>query len=288
VARLFERVTIAGVGLIGGSLALAAREAGLVGEVVGLARRPETLAEALRRGLVDRASSDPAEAAQGADLLLLAVPVRAIASVGRQCLPSLAPGAVVSDAGSVKGAVVRELDALVSPAGRRFVGAHPIAGTEEQGPGAADATLFRGRLCILTPSAQTDVAAADRVQALWEGVGMRVERMSPEQHDDVLAAVSHLPHVLAFALMNALATANIDFARYGGGSLRDATRVASSSVEMWRDILLVNGAAVEQALARFTGEVERLRDAIRQGDEAGVTELLTRASRLRRGWGGRA
>jgi len=194
----------------------------------------------------------------------------------------------VSDAGSVKGAVVRELDALVSPAGRRFVGAHPIAGTEEQGPGAADAALFRGQLCILTPSARTDAAAADGVQALWEGVGMRVERMSPEQHDAILAAVSHLPHVVAFALMNALAAVHIDFARYSGGSLRDATRVASSSVEMWRDILLDNGAAVEQALAGFVGEVEHLRDAIRHGDETRLTELLSRASTLRRGWGGRA
>lgn len=286
MARLFERVTVAGIGLIGGSLALAARQAGLVGEVVGLARRSETLAEALRLGLVDRASSDPAEAARGADLLVLAVPVRALVPVARQCLASLAPAAVVTDVGSVKAPVVRELEALVSE-DRHFVGAHPIAGTEEQGPAAADAALFRDQLCILTPSEHTDAASADRVQALWQGVGMRVERMSPERHDALLAAVSHLPHVVAFALVNALAAAGVDFARYGGGSLRDATRVAASSVEMWRDILLVNAAAVDAALESFRGEVDRLREVIRRGDEAGLTELLSRASTLRRGWIGR-
>ncbi|MBI4516904.1 MAG: prephenate dehydrogenase/arogenate dehydrogenase family protein [Deltaproteobacteria bacterium] len=283
MAHLFERVTIAGPGLIGGSLALAARAAGLVGEVVGLARSAETLAEARRRGIVDRASSDPLDAARGANLLVLAVPVRAIATVARQCLPVLAPGCVVTDAGSVKAPIVRELEALMPP-GQPFVGAHPIAGTEEQGPAAADPDLFRHQLCIITPSAQTDAAAAGRIQALWEGVGMRVERMSPERHDDILAAVSHLPHVIAFALVNAVVAAGGDLPRYRGGSLRDATRVASSSVEMWRDILLTNAAAVDAALARFSAELERLRGALRRGDEAELVRLLVRASAERRGW----
>lgn len=283
MARAFERVAIAGVGLIGGSLALAARAAGLVGEIVGLARSPETLAEAKRRGIADRVTADPAEAARDADLLVLAVPVRAIAALARQCVTTLPPGALITDAGSVKVLVVRDLDAIAAPT-HHFVGAHPIAGTEAQGPGAADANLFRDQLCIITPSARTDAAAADRIQALWEGVGMRVERMSPERHDEILAAVSHLPHVLAFALVNAARAAGIDFARYSGGSFRDATRVAASSVEMWRDILLANGAAVEALLARFSGEVERLRAAIRQGDEAELVALLSRAAATRRAW----
>ncbi len=281
--RLFERVAIAGVGLIGGSLALAARRAGLFGEVVGLARRAETLAEAQRRGLVDRATSNPADAARGADLLVLAVPVRAIAGVARECVPALAAGAVITDAGSVKGMVVRELEA-VAATGQHVVGAHPIAGTEDTGPAAATADLFRDQLCILTPTARTNATAANRIQALWEGVGMRVTRMTPERHDEVLAAVSHLPHVIAFALMNAIAAAGGDLPHYSGGSLRDATRVAASSVDMWRDILLANREALDRALTGFTAEVDRVRDAIRRGDEAALTELLARARSARRGW----
>ncbi|HUI26647.1 MAG TPA: prephenate dehydrogenase/arogenate dehydrogenase family protein, partial [Candidatus Kryptonia bacterium] len=259
---------------------------GLFGEVTGLSRRAETLAEARRRGIIDRASHDPIEAARGADLLVLAVPVRSIVGVGRRCLPVLAARAIVTDAGSVKAEIVRELDTLVPP-GKCFVGAHPIAGTEEQGPAAADANLFRDRLCIVTPSPLTDAGAADRVQDLWEAVGMRVERMSPDRHDHVLAAVSHLPHAIAFALVNALAAAGGELPRYGGGSLRDATRVAASSVEMWRDILLTNAAAVDAALAGFGAELQRLRDAIRRGDEAELVRLLTQASTQRRAWGGR-
>jgi prephenate dehydrogenase len=284
VARRFERAAIAGVGLIGGSLALAARDAGLMTEIVGLSRRPETLAEARRRGIIDRASTDPAEAAQGADLLVLAVPVRAMAAVARQCLPVLAPEAIVTDVGSVKLSVVRELDALI-PSGR-FVGAHPIAGTEEQGPAAADSTLFRDKPCIITPTARTDVHAADRIAEMWQAVGMRVERMAPERHDEILAAVSHLPHMVAFAMVNTVAARGIDAPRYAGGSLKDATRVAASSVEMWRDILLANAPALEAALAGFTGELDRLRTAVRDGNEAELVRLLTHARSLRRSWSG--
>jgi prephenate dehydrogenase len=246
----------------------------------------ETLAEAKRRGIVDRATSDPVEAARDADLLVLAVPVRAISAVASQCVPALAPGAVVTDVGSVKAPMVRELDPLMLP-GQHFVGAHPIAGTEEQGPAAADAELFQDQLCILTPSAHTDPGATDRIAALWEGVGMRVERMTPERHDEILAAVSHLPHVAAFALMHAVAFLGTDLSHYSGGSLRDTTRVAASSVEMWRDILLANADAVEAVLSRFTGEVERLREAIRRGDEIELTRLITEARALRHGWGSR-
>ena len=287
MARRFERVTIAGVGLIGGSLALAAKASGVFGEVTGLSRREETLAEARRRGIIDRGSCDPLEAARGADLLVLALPVRSIVGIGRRCLPVLAPGAIVTDAGSVKAEIVRELDSLVPP-GKCFVGAHPIAGTEEHGPAAADTKLFRDQLCIVTPSVLTKAAAADQVQALWEAVGMRVERMSPERHDQVLAAVSHLPHIIAFALVNAVVAGGAELPRYGGGSLRDATRVAASSVDMWRDILLTNTAAIDAALAKFGDELQRLRDAIRRGDESELVQRLAQASAQRRTWGGKS
>jgi len=275
---LFRKATIAGLGLIGGSLALAARRAGLFGEVVGLTRSRETLDEALRLGIVDRGSLDPAEASRDADLLLLAVPVRSIVSQARQCLPFLAAGAVMTDAGSVKAPIVRELSDV--PA---FVGGHPIAGSEKSGPQAADPELFQDHLCILTPGEATAGAATDRIQALWEAVGMRVERMSPERHDEIVAAVSHLPNAMGFALVNAVLDSGIDL-RYGAGSLADATRVAASSVEMWRDILLANVESVEAMLGRFSEEIERLRVMLRQGNEDQVTEFLTRAAEARRQW----
>jgi prephenate dehydrogenase len=275
---LFRKATIAGLGLIGGSLALAARRAGLFGEVVGLTRSRETLDEALRLGMVDRGSLDPAEASRDADLLLLAVPVRSIVSQARQCLPFLAAGAVITDAGSVKAPIMRELSDV--PA---FVGGHPIAGSEKSGPQAADSELFQDHLCILTPGEATAGAATDRIQALWEAVGMRVERMSPERHDEIVAAVSHLPNAVGFALVNAVLDSGIDL-RYGAGSLHGATRVAASSVEMWQDILLANAELVDAALGRLGAQIESLRAAVRRGDQDAIAEFLTRAARARRQW----
>ncbi|HVM98090.1 MAG TPA: prephenate dehydrogenase/arogenate dehydrogenase family protein, partial [Candidatus Acidoferrales bacterium] len=226
--RLFERVTIAGVGLIGGSLALAARAAGLIDEVVGLGRGAANLETARRRGIVDRYSHDPLEAARDADLLLLAVPVGAAASVVQTCAPALRAGAVVSDVGSVKASVVRDVEAAL-PAGLAFVGAHPIAGTEASGAAAADAALFRGSRCIITPAARSTPAATAKIHALWEGVGMAVESMPAERHDAILAWVSHLPHVLAFSFVDALIAVDRGYASYGGPSFRSLTRVAASS-----------------------------------------------------------
>lgn len=282
MSRSFERLVVAGVGLIGGSLALAARRAGLVGEVVGLGRSRENLEVALARGLVDRVSQDAAEAARGADLVLLAVPVAAMAGVARAMAPALAPGAIVTDAGSVKARVVREVTAAL-PAGVPFVGAHPIAGTEDSGAAAAREDLFRGARCLLTPTAATDPAALERVEALWRGVGARVERMDPERHDEILAWVSHLPHLLAFSLMGAAPAA----ARpYAGSSFRDATRVAASPVDMWRDIALYNAAALAAALDGFLEELGKLGDAVRRGDTEALVALLGAARAARRGLDG--
>jgi prephenate dehydrogenase len=186
------------------------------------------------------------------------------------------------DVGSVKAPVVRALEEIAS--GRPVVGTHPVAGNERSGPEAAEPDLFRGALCVLTPTERTPVAAADRVQALWEGVGMRVERLAPERHDAIYAAVSHLPHAVAFSLVNTLAEAGVDVARYGAGSFKSATRVAGSSVEMCRDFLLANAGEVDVALARFTGELERLRSALRRADEEELTALLARARDLWRRW----
>jgi len=286
VPRLFERVTVAGVGLIGGSLALAARAAGLIGEVVGLGRGAANLQTAQRRGIIDRYSHDPLDAARDADLLLLAVPVRAGAAAARACAPALRAGAVVSDVGSVKATVLRDVEAVL-PAGLSFVGAHPIAGTEAAGAAAADAELFRGRRCILTPGARATAPALAKIRALWEGVGMQVEEMDAARHDQILAWVSHLPHALAFSAVNALLSADAGLQRYAGPSFRDLTRVAASSTEMWCDIFLANAAQVDDVIARFVATLEGLRHAIASGDAVQIREQLARAQAARQGWNAR-
>ena len=281
--RIFERVTIAGVGLIGGSLALAARAAGLFGAVTGLGRSAANLRTAQQRGIIDRYSHDPLDAARDADLLLLAVPVRAMAALAHACAPALRPGAVVSDVGSVKASVVREVEATL-PAGVSFVGAHPIAGTEESGAAAARADLFQGSRCIITPGHTSDAAARAKLRALWEGVGMQVSEMDAARHDEILAWVSHLPHALAFSAVNALLDVDGAVAEFAGPSFRDLTRVAASSVEMWRDILVANADQVDAAIAHFIAVLEQLRTAIARRDEAQVSALLARAHAARRQW----
>jgi prephenate dehydrogenase len=277
---LFERAAIAGVGLIGGSLALAARAAGLIGEVVGLGRSEANLATALRRGIVDRVARDGAGLGR-VDLLVLAVPVRSTASVAAALLPHLAPGTVVTDVGSVKGEVVDSMEALL-PADRPFVGAHPIAGSERAGAAAADAELFVGSRCVLTPTPRTDAAALARVRALWSGVGARVDEMTPAAHDRALAWTSHVVHALAYALVGAIEHTDPALFGLAGPSLRAATRVAGSPAELWRDIFLANAGAVSAALAQLGGELERLRAAIDAGDAAGLEALLAAAVAAKR------
>lgn len=281
--RLFERVTIAGVGLIGGSLALAAREAGLIGAVTGLGRSVANLRTAQQRGIIDRYSHDPLAAARDADLLLLAVPVRTMAAVAQACAPALRVGAVVSDVGSVKLSIIRDVEAAL-PAGVSFVGAHPIAGTEESGAAAARADLFRGSRCIITPGRTSDPSALAKLRALWEGVGMRVSEMDAARHDAILAWVSHLPHAIAFSAVNALLDVDGTVAEFAGPSCRDLTRVAASSVAMWRDIFVANAAQIDVAIARFIGALEELRAAVAQRDETRLNALLERAQRARRQW----
>lgn len=284
MTRLFERAVVAGVGLIGGSFALAAKRAGLFAEIVGLGRSRENLDLALERGLVDRVSQDPAEAAHGADFALLAVPVASLAAVARSIGGHLAAGAVVSDAGSAKARVVREVAAAL-PAGLRFVGAHPIAGTEDSGAAAAREDLFRGARCIVTPVADSDADAVAKVEQLWRGVGAEVERMSPERHDEVLAWVSHVPHMLAFALMDA---SPAEVREYAGPSFRGITRVAASPVEMWRDIVLYNGDAIGAGLDVVLAKLAELRAAIRRGDAETVARIFRSARAARRRMGGEA
>lgn len=272
---LFERAAIVGVGLIGGSLALAARAAGLIGETVGVGRSEANLATALERGIVDRTTRDLA-AIGPVDLVVLAVPVRSTATTAAALLPHLPVGVVLSDVGSVKGEVVEAMEHLL-PVDRPFVGAHPIAGNERAGAAAADAELFRGARCILTPTPRTEVVALRRVAALWEGVGARLEEMSPAAHDRAFAWTSHLVHVLAYALVRAIEHGDPGLLHAGGPSLRDATRIAASPAELWRDIFLANAEAVLAAIDGFGTELAALRQAIAAGDAAALEALVAAA-----------
>jgi prephenate dehydrogenase len=274
VARLFDRAAVVGVGLIGGSLALAARRAGLIGEVVGLGRGEANLKTALERGLVDRVTTDPS-ALGPVDLVVLAVPVLSTPAVAESLVPHLAPGTVVTDVGSVKGWIVDRLDALL-PADRPFVGAHPIAGGERSGAAVAEEDLFEGAPCVITPTERTDRAALERVAALWAGVGARVERMSAAEHDRALGWTSHLVHALAYTLAAGIDGSGSRSFDLAGPSLREATRVAASSPELWRDIFLGNAAAVDESIRRFGADLEALRSAIAAGDGAEIARLLGR------------
>jgi prephenate dehydrogenase len=279
MAQLFNRLAIAGVGLIGGSLGLAARERGLVREVIGFGRTEANLKIALERGILTSYTFDPAEAARGSDLLLLAVPVEATGPVAQQFIPFLPAGCIITDAGSVKAPVVNVMESLLPPA-MSFVGAHPIAGTENSGAAAAFSTLFEQRLCVLTPTARTNPDALARIRVLWEGVGMRVEEMDMYVHDQVLARVSHLPHIVAFSVMNAMREAHfsgVDPLAYAGSAFADLTRVAASPVEMWRDICQSNRDALLAALTEFEAALAQMKAAIATGDKRALAQAMDQA-----------
>ncbi len=278
----FKQVAIIGVGLIGGSLGMILRRKGLADHVVGVGRRVENLKTAVVMGAIDRYVADPQEGVRGADLVVLATPVDTYERHLREWAHCLTPGAIVSDVGSVKGTLVERSEAVM-PAGVYFVGAHPIAGKEKTGVAAGSDQLFKGARCILTPTKRTDAAALERVKQLWAEAGSVVLTMDPYLHDQILGAVSHLPHVAAFALMNALAELRdqqvpaLDLAGHSGGGLRDTTRIAASSPEMWRDIFLWNRDNVVSYIDRYGRALEELKQLIKAGDAAGIEKLLERA-----------
>jgi prephenate dehydrogenase len=278
----FKQVVIIGVGLIGGSLGMNIRRQGLADQVVGVGRRIENLKTAVALGAIDRYVADPQEAVRGADLVILATPVDTYERHLQEWGHCLSTGAIVSDVGSVKGTLVERSEAAM-PSGVHFVGAHPIAGKEKTGVAAGSDQLFRGARCILTPTKRTDPTALDRVRQVWEETGSIVLTMDPHVHDQILGAVSHLPHVAAFALINALAdlrdqqVPSLDLAGHSGGGLRDTTRIAASSPEMWRDIFLWNRDNVVSYIDRYTRALEELKQLIKAGDAAGIEKLLERA-----------
>ncbi len=284
---LFARLAIVGVGLIGGSLAAAARAAGLVGEVVGLGRSEANLRVARERGLIDRVAREPA-AVGAVDAIVLAVPVGACRQVAEALRPHVPAGTLLTDVGSVKASVVRALEEAWAGVGP-VVGAHPIAGSEESGAGAARVDLFRDHRCIITRTPTTDRSAIERVRALWEGVGMQVEEMAPDDHDAILARVSHAPHLVAYALMAAAGGAHVagrSALDYAGSGLRDTTRIAASRPEVWRDIALANTPAVRAALAEFRAALDTLEGLVAAGDGPRLESALASARALRQRLGG--
>jgi prephenate dehydrogenase len=281
---LFARLGIAGVGLIGGSLGGAVRAAGLANEVVGFGRSEENLRVARERGLIDRAVHAPAALAD-ADCIVLAVPVGTCAALADALRPHARPGALLTDVGSVKAGLVAELEARWQGVGP-VVGGHPIAGSEASGAAAARPDLFRGQRCILTPTPRTDATALARIRALWEGVGARVEEMPPEEHDQLLARVSHVPHLIAYALAAAVGEAHVGGRAaldYAGSGFRDTTRIAASPAELWRDIALANLPALRTALGEFRGALDRLEALLVAGDAAALGAALDAARNVRRG-----
>jgi prephenate dehydrogenase len=278
----FKQVAIIGVGLIGGSLGMVLRRKALADHVVGIGRRVENLKTAVALGAIDRYVADPQEGVRRADLVILATPVDTYERHLHEWAHCLAPGTIVSDVGSVKGTLVERSEATM-PADVHFVGAHPIAGKEKTGVAAGSDQLFKGARCILTPTQRTNPEVLDRIRRLWEEAGSIVLTMDPHLHDQILGAVSHLPHVVAFALVNALAELRdqeipaLDLAGHSGGGLRDTTRIAASSPEMWRDIFLWNRDNVVSYIDRYVRALEELKQLIKVGDGAGIEKSLERA-----------
>jgi cyclohexadieny/prephenate dehydrogenase len=285
-APLFNRVALIGFGLIGGSIARAARRQGLAGEIVTTARSEQTRARVRELGIVDRVVETNAEAASGADLVILCIPVGACGAVAQEIAGHLRPGAIVSDVGSVKGAVVREM-APHLPAAVHFVPAHPVAGTEYSGPDSGFAELFINRWCILTPPEGTDAGAVERLRAFWAGLGARVEIMTADHHDLVLAITSHLPHLIAYTIVGTAdelaQVTSSEVIKFSAGGFRDFTRIAASDPIMWRDVFLANKDAVLEMLGTFNEDLSKLTRAIRRGDGAALFEHFTRTRAIRRG-----
>ncbi|QIE40576.1 prephenate/arogenate dehydrogenase family protein [Meridianimarinicoccus aquatilis] len=283
---LYKRVALIGLGLIASSMVHAMRRAGLADEIVGTARTAETRAIAREDGLCDRVVETAAEAVEGADLVVLCVPVGAMGPLAAEIAPHLAPGATVTDVGSVKGAVIAAVAPFL-PSHVNFVPAHPLAGTEHSGPRSGFAELFDNRWCLLVPTEGTDPNATARLRALWEGMGSFVDEMDADHHDLVLAVTSHAPHLIAYTMVGVAddlrRVTDSEVIKYSAAGFRDFTRIAASDPTMWRDVFLNNKDATLEILGRFTEELFALQRAIRTGDGDHLHAYFTRTRAIRRG-----
>jgi prephenate dehydrogenase len=286
VSLRFRKVVIVGVGLIGGSFALALKAAGAVDHVVGAGRRSETLERARELGLIDAIGTLNASTLSDADLVLVSVPVAQTRAVLAALAPQLGAATVVTDAGSTKQDVVAAARAALGARVKQFVPGHPIAGTEHSGPEAAFAELYRGRNVVLTPLAENAAADVARVRGAWEACGARVHEIGLAEHDEILAAVSHLPHLLAFALVDHVAgrQGGERYLSFAAGGFRDFTRIASSHPEMWRDIFMANRDALLRELGAYVGALDELRAMLERGDAAALYDLFEKAREARNRW----
>ena len=276
---MIDRLCIIGVGLIGSSLSLALKQVGAVGEVVGYGRNRDNLEKGVEIGVLDRFEMSIADAVRDADVIVVAVPLGAMQQVFAEIAGAASKDAVITDVGSSKGSVVRAAMAEFGASIGRFVPGHPIAGNEQSGVEAGFATLYQGRRIILTPIAQTDAKASACVDAMWRECGAEVEYLSIEHHDKVLAATSHLPHMLAYTLVHHLSNLNDheEIFRYAAGGFRDFTRIASSDPVMWRDVCIANGEALVELIEQYQAELDRVVDAIKSEDADGLLRLFGRA-----------
>lgn len=285
-APLFKKIVIFGVGLIGGSFALALRKAGAVNEVVGFGRSANNLQQALQLGIIDRIGQDIAAEVSDADLILLATPVGQMAELMKRIAPHLGVNTLITDGGSTKSDVVREAYAHLGKKVAQFVPAHPVAGAEQSGAAAAGADLYAGKNVVLTPLPENSAQSVARVQAAWQTCGAVIHQLTHGEHDAVFAAVSHLPHLLSFALVHDLAQRDnrdllLSFAASG---FRDFTRIAASSPEMWRDICMANREALLKELQTYIAELNQMSTALAAGDAAELERTFRAASELRAGW----
>jgi cyclohexadieny/prephenate dehydrogenase len=283
---LFKRLVLVGIGLIGSSVARIAMERReLAAEVVANARTQATLDRVMQLGIADRVELDPAKAVVGADCVMLCAPVGAYAALAEAIAPHLSPGCIVTDVGSTKQSVIRDVGPLI-PSGVHFVPAHPVAGTEYSGPDAGFTTLFQGRWCLLTPPPGTDEDAVEKVSELWRRCGSMVESMEAGHHDRVLAIVSHLPHLIAFTICNTAEgledESRQEVLKFAASGFRDFTRIAASDPVMWRDIFLNNREALLEMLARFMEDAQAMARAVRWGDPSFIEDSIQRGRKIRR------
>jgi prephenate dehydrogenase len=283
---LFRKITIVGVGLLGGSIGLAIRRRRLARQIAGYVRRQASLQDCERAGAVDFATTDPLAAAWEADLVILCTPLAQMRSMVERLLPALKRGAIITDVGSVKASVVRDLECLVARAGAHFVGSHPMAGAEKTGVAAARSDLFERTVCVVTPTRKTDRRALKKVKQFWMAVGSRVLELKPETHDALVSRSSHLPHLVAAALANYVlnpAQPESQAALCANG-FRDTTRIASGSPEMWRDIALANRGNLVEALDAFVIHLRKLRRKVKQGDAKAIARFFETAKQRRDHW----
>jgi prephenate dehydrogenase len=280
---LIHRMAVVGVGLIGGSLARVLREKKQVKEIVGIGRTEANLRKAVELGVIDSWSRDPREGVKGADLVFLAVPVCSITGLVKDIAPFLSPGCVVTDGGSVKGKIVEACESMM-PEGTYFVGAHPIAGTEKSGVGASFSTLYSGKRCIVTPTQETCDTALEKVVKMWKAAGCEVVIMDAEKHDRIVAAISHLPHMVAYTLVNAVEgydRFDEGILKYSAGGFRDFTRIASSDPVMWRDITLMNREGILETMEIYLRYFNQLRSLVEQEDGPGLESFFTESKKSR-------